>query len=378
MPWNDPCSYRLNVMSTRSDGDGMERRDGGDRPLLARLRARRRAWRRRAASTREAVDAFPMLTLGLDGDGVVTLVNPAVEAAIGLPSEALLGRRFDELLTTSLRDVHFRAGAAPVERSLRGAAGERRIDWRFVRAGQRTWAFGVDVTDARASERKLRVAEQLAVIADLTTGLAHELRNPLNSAMLELELVARRLGRAETRASREGVASARRELGRIDRLLTEFLWFARPGSSTTQPGRLSTPTGAVVRLTSAETTARGIALRTDFDPAERPVMFDEDRIRQAIFNLVRNAIEATPAGGNILLRVHPGERASELDVEDDGPGIAFEPTRAFDPFFTTRPHGVGLGLTVAQCIAADHGGEIRVQSAPGRTVFTLSLPTLAA
>ena len=326
---------------------------------------------------RALVDASPTLMLGLDSDGVIKLVNPAVEAASGLHRADLIGRRFEDLLAPSSEGVDGWTAEAPTERALRNArGGERRVEWRMVHDPPLAWVYGEDVTAARAAERRLRAVEQLAVVGELTGGLAHELRNPLNAAMLELTSLARRFRRAEGVDDLASVEVARRELGRIDRLLADFLWFARPLSATTQPGQLSSPAEAVARMVSAEVAARGITLSIDLDPAARPVAFDEDCIRQAIFNMVRNAIDALPGGGRIALRVLAAEETTELDVEDNGPGIAGDPAKVFAPFYSTRPWGTGLGLTIARRIATDHGGEVRVQSAPGRTVFTLALPAI--
>jgi PAS domain S-box-containing protein len=353
------------------------------RPSLGVARGGGRSGRRARAGDgakkrfRALVDASPTLMLGLDSDGVIKLVNPAVEAASGLHRADLIGRRFEDLLAPSSEGVDGWTAEAPTERALRNArGGERRVEWRMVHDRPLAWVYGEDVTAARAAERRLRAVEQLAVVGELTGGLAHELRNPLNAAMLELTSLARRFRRAEGVDDLASVEVARRELGRIDRLLADFLWFARPLSATTQPGQLSSPAEAVARMVSAEVAARGITLSIDLDPAARPVAFDEDCIRQAIFNMVRNAIDALPGGGRIALRVLAAEETTELDVEDNGPGIAGDPAKVFAPFYSTRPWGTGLGLTIARRIATDHGGEVRVQSAPGRTVFTLALPAI--
>ncbi|TAK18074.1 MAG: PAS domain S-box protein [Myxococcaceae bacterium] len=342
----------------------------------------RRTWRSRYAELPEVpyraiVEASPILTAALDHDGKVRLVNRAMEQSVGLPRAALVGRYFDELLSPAGPELEALSPEAPIERGLVTNRGtERRVQWRVVAAEHLRWVFGVDVTEARAAERRLRVVEQLAVVGDLTTGLAHEIRNPLNSALLELKVLARRLARAESAADQVSVEAVRSELGRIERLLADFLWFARPGSSTTQPGQLSSPAEAVARLVSAEVAARSIVLTTEFDPSAAPVAFDEDSVRQVIFNLVRNAIEAVGDGGHIVLRVRAGVRTTELDVVDNGPGIQGDPARVFVPFHTTKPLGTGLGLTIAQRIAIDQGGEVRVHSSPGRTVFTFVLPAL--
>ena len=324
------------------------------------------------------VEASPDLIVCLDREGQVGLVNAALERATRLPRALMIGRPFEALLVPDARGAEAWSSAAPFERSLHVAQGRpRRVEWRATHYDEHcTFLFGQDVTETRAAERRLRVVEQLAVVRELTSGLAHEIRNPLNSALLALKVAARRLGATPPTGAREGVSSALAELERIERLLTDFLWFARPASVTALPGRLAAPAEAVARLVSAEVAERGIQLTTSFDPAASPVVFDENCIRQATFHLVRNAIEALSAGGHIALRVRAGAVTTELEVEDDGPGIEGDLGRLFVPFHTTRRLGTGLGLTIVQRIAADHAGEVRVESAPGRTVFTLVLPAL--
>ena len=363
------------------DDDPFHQRSRTGFPRGARMRTAR-IWPSKRVEVLDApfraiVEASPMLIVGLDARGFVTLVNTAVELTSGCHRSALVGRPFDELLAPSARSLPGLSPNVPAERALITChGGERQVKWRAVVSDHQTWVFGLDITEVRAAERRLRVVEQLAVVSDLTTGLAHEIRNPLNSALLELKVLARRLARTESTGDLASVEAVRIELGRIERLLADFLWFARPRSATTLPGALASPAEAVARLVSAEVAARGIALTTEFDPAAAPVAFDEDSVRQVIFNLVRNAIEAVADGGHIALRVRAGAVTTELDVEDDGPGIRGDLARVFVPFHTTKPLGTGLGLTIAQRIAIDQGGEVRVQSVPGRTVFTFVLPAL--
>lgn len=334
--------------------------------LVAQLRASE-------ARYRTVVESSPTLILGLDPSGVVTLANDAVVEATGQPREALLGRHFHELVAQGSAVV-WPPEAPRMELALATPVGaERLVEWHFGASDALTFAFGVNVTKTRAIERKMRAAEQLAVVGQLTAGLAHEIRNPLNSALLELKVLSRRLLRAQDEAGQESVATVRSELKRLERLLADFLWFARPRVATRAVGDLASPVETVARLTAAETAEQGVTLRTELAPDLPRVAFDEDRVRQVIFNLVRNAMEALAGRGTITLRTRAQGSFVEVDVEDDGPGIP-EPQKIFLPFHTTKPAGTGLGLTIAQRIAADHGGELRVQSRPGRTVFTLSLP----
>jgi signal transduction histidine kinase len=321
------------------------------------------------------VEASPAIILGVRDDGVVALANTAAEHAVGVARGALLGRDVHELVPAGTRPAAWPDGSA--ELTLRAHDGtERRIEWRFGSADGLHYALGIDVTETRAIERRVRVAEHLAVVGELTAGLAHEIRNPLNSALLELKVLSRRLARLDDPASVASANTVRSELDRLERLLAEFLWFARPRSmAEAAEGDLAHPAAAVARLVQAEAHARNVEVRTDFEATCPTVTFVEDRVRQVVLNLVRNALEALPTGGRISIRTRSVGSRAELSVEDDGPGIEGDPQRVFLPFHTTKSNGTGLGLTIAQRIAADHGGELGVESRPGRTVFTLSIPS---
>ncbi len=328
------------------------------------------------AHYRTVVEASPALIVGIAADGSIAIVNEAFARTAGHAPESLVGRAFSELVPGA-HDGPWEQGASDELPLVTSGGDERTIAWHYGHADGLHYALGIDVTDSRAFERRMRVAEQLATVGELTAGLAHEIRNPLNSALLELKVLARRLDRAH---DAQGTASAnviRGELERLERLLAEFLWFARPRSMTEAAlGDITSPMRTVARLIQAEAATRNIALVTELPDDLPPVLFVEDRVRQVVFNLVRNAIDALDRDGHITLRARLTGDNVELQVEDDGPGIGGDPKRVFHPFHTTKPTGTGLGLTIAQRIAADHGGELLVESEPGRTVFTLRLPAV--
>lgn len=327
------------------------------------------------ARYRTVVEASPALIIGVDHSGMIALVNAAVENTTGFPRDALLHKTFDTLLSPAVRDRAWPAHQPQECPIVTRDGAERRIEWRYGAADGLHYAIGIDVTETRAMERRARVAEQLAMVGELTAGLAHEIRNPLNSALLELKVLGRKLTRAGDAAGEVSVGVIRGELERLERLLADFLWFARPRSMSDHAvGDIASPASTVARLIAAEAAERNIKIVTDFAPDTPPVAFDEDRIRQVVFNLVRNAIEAIDRDGAVTIRTRPFEGHAEIQIEDDGPGIDGDPNRIFHAFFTTKSSGTGLGLTIAQRIAADHGGELRVRSAPGETVFTLALP----
>src|SRR5262249_48649154 len=129
----------------------------------------------------------------------------------------------------------------------------------------------------------------------------------------------------------------------------------------------------IVTLVSPEAIQAGVDLRLEAgDPID--MMLDDERMRQVVFNLLRNAIEATGQGGHVALRVQRRDAHAVLEVEDDGPGLPSPDAPIFEPFFTTKENGTGLGLAISHRIVSDHGGKIGVDSRSGRTVFSLSLP----
>jgi signal transduction histidine kinase len=235
---------------------------------------------------------------------------------------------------------------------------------------------GVDVTEEEEMLRRLLRSERLAAVGTMAAGLAHEVRNPLNSASLQLTLLQRRLDRGESGAGLRPIADIiKSEIDRLDRLVRDFLAFSQPRPLEAQSVNAETLLSSLSQLITPSAEAVGVAISCELPPAPLAVAGDAERLRQVLLNLTRNALEAMQAGGGrrLTLRARPAGDAVELDVEDDGPGFGAE-LPVFDAFFTTKEHGTGLGLSIVHRIVADHGGTIRVQSRPGRTCFTLRLP----
>jgi signal transduction histidine kinase len=207
----------------------------------------------------------------------------------------------------------------------------------------------------------------------MTAGLAHELRNPLNAAHLQLDLARRRLARDHDEAAcLQALEIARDEVSRLARLVDEFLLFARPDALHLAEGDLREVAASSLDALRGEARARSVELR--LEPGE-PVraQFDDVRLAQALQHLVRNAIEAHDAGGVVRVAVSAAGRGARILVEDSGRGLPAD-APVFEPFFTTKSQGTGLGLAIAHRIVSDHGGSIAAESCPGRTQFAVSLP----
>jgi signal transduction histidine kinase len=320
---------------------------------------------------RELVESMPAFVLALDDQGRIATWNRQLERVTGYPRSEMLGTDGRGLV-----GVDERATDLPLK-----AGGARKVRWNraegSVAEGARmVYAVGIDVTDEEEMLRRVLRAERLAAVGTMAAGLAHEVRNPLNSASLQLTVLERRLARGDgADTAKPIVGIIKSEIERLDRLVRDFLAFARPSPLEPRPVSLGELIEAVAHLIRPEAEAAGVTVSTTSTLALPPAAGDSERLRQVLLNLTRNAIEAMQGsgGGQLTLRATPGNDTVELEVEDDGPGFA-EDLPVFDAFFTTKDQGTGLGLSLVHRIVSDHGGTIRVQSRPGCTCFTVTLP----
>jgi len=231
--------------------------------------------------------------------------------------------------------------------------------------------------DLRQAQAQVRRSERLAALGQLSAGLAHELRNPLGVIRGSAELVARNVA-GENAVTREMAALIAREVDRTNSLVTRFLEFARPSPLHREIHDLRQ-----VIERALDQVRRGLpegadhfAIETDFAGDLGSFSFDADMIERVFFNLLLNGIQAMPGGGTLRVSTRGGNGAAEAEVADTGSGIAPENLESiFNPFFTTKPDGVGLGLAIVSKIVDDHGGKITVSSRPGEgTTFRVSLP----
>ena len=322
---------------------------------------------------REVVEAVPAFVLALDAAGRIALWNRRLEEVTGFSRAEMLGKPASELVGEGPRKLTLKSG------------GHRLVRWQrsvlSTADGQPvTYAMGLDITEERELLRRTLQAERLAAVGTLAAGLAHEVRNPLNSAALQLQLMKRRAERgAETGELLPIVEIVIGEIRRLDRLVSEFLSFAQPRPLRLDSVRLDELVGAVADLVRAEAEANGVTAVVDLGAGDGTVEIDPERMRQVLLNLMRNAVEAMQGGGTLTVRTRPADSAgnARIEVEDTGAGFA-EGSPIFDAFYTTKDSGTGLGLAIAFRIVADHGGMLEAASQPGRTCFTIRLPQRAA
>jgi signal transduction histidine kinase len=236
------------------------------------------------------------------------------------------------------------------------------------------------------AQARIIQSEKMAVVGTFASGLAHEVRNPLNSIALQLSVLERRVAPLPAPVAaqmKQLVGVIREEVKRLDNLVGDFLQFSRSNRVQYRPTSLDALVDEVTRLLRPEARAAGVTLRRERigEPAPE-VRVDPEKMKQVVINLVQNAIEAMPDGGTVEVESGFVDGRALLVVKDTGPGLP-DGLDVFQLFVTTKARGTGLGLSIAQQIVLEHGGEIAATSEPGKgATFTVSLkverPELAA
>lgn len=235
-------------------------------------------------------------------------------------------------------------------------------------------ALRASLRELRRTRDRLVAHEKLAAVGRLAAGVAHEIRNPVAMIVSSLDLAARDGTAAATRDEMSQIARA--EAARLTALTDDFLSYAQGKPLELKRAEVAGLLGYVAALARARAGERGIELRTDC-PADLMADLDEFQLHGALLNLVTNALDATPAGGTITLGANAvGPDAIELYVENTaGPIPSAAVGRLFEPFYTTKQHGTGLGLPIARRIINAHGGElVLAANEPARVRFTARLP----
>ena len=337
----------------------------------------------------EVVEKGEALITTIDSAGCILMFNAKCEAVTGVPRAEAAGRHWLDLFAPpaereAVADRHRDAldglPCQPYEGSVQIPEGnDRRVRWHFktlfgTEASPLLCAIGVDVTEEHDLGVRTRRAERLASLGTMAAGLAHEIRNPLNAAHLQLSVARRRLARSTGDAgAARAVELAGAEMARLAGLVEDFLRFARPQALRLDRLDLRALAHETVALLTPEALALGAVLELSDGP---PVFTEVDRekLKQVLLNLVRNGMEAAGSGGRVRIEVQEQGGSALLTVEDSGLGFP-EDAPIFEPFYTTKSGGTGLGLAIAHRIVADHGGTVSASSRSGNTtVFSVLLP----
>ena len=234
--------------------------------------------------------------------------------------------------------------------------------------------------EQRSLEAQLHQAERLAALGEMTAGVAHEIRNPLGIISSTAELLKQRLGKYEPQDRLAQIIVE--ESNRLNEKVTEFLDFSRPRVPSLRPCNLEGVIDRSLELVQPEIERHGITLSREYHLNGHAQAADPDLLHQAFLNILLNAIQAMPAGGHLTVTTARGPRGrgEEISFTDDGQGLDPETLKkVFNPFFTTKEKGSGLGLPIVKSIIESHQGSIKIDSAPGEgTTITITLPELKA
>ena len=333
---------------------------------------------------RDLVEVTDVLVFALDSEDKVALMNRKAAAIVHTVPDQALGRPFLDAwipeedrgpLRSAImgsRDHEVETGF--VDQSVPSTT-RRRVRWHISRSPDHrslVYGIGIDITERRALEKRAADAEALSAMGELAMGLAHEIRNPLNAAVLQLHLLNRNLDRIEAEeptrvALKDRVRIVGDEIGRLNRLLTEFLELARPRGIAREPVHLPRLVDEVLDLEEESAKGRGIQIVRHLAGDGCVAIGDREKLKQVTINIVVNALEAMKQGGTLTASVQPLGDRIVMSFTDSGPGI--EPdvlASVFDPFFTTKEAGTGLGLSIVRKIVDQHGGEVTIESERGR------------
>ena len=343
--------------------------------------------------------SLPTGIVTVDLEGRVVTLNPAAELMTGYFAGEVAGRYCTEVFahTPELAELLMETLASHVaatdvsltlrRRDGRGLPVELGVSRLRGSEGKELGVIAIvrDLTRVRQLEDRLRRSDRLAAVGELAAGLAHKIKNPLTPLLTFSRRLTRKFDDADFRDKFQTVVP--RELERINGIVEGLLALARPARLDFEPVRLPALLERAVELYGARIETQGVEIQRQYGADLPTVWADPEALYQALVDLVTNALDAMPNGGRLVLRAGWSHRGDDLpgrarrvavEIEDSGAGIApHDAERIFDPFFSTKESGTGLGLALTHRIVEDHGGSIDVRSAPGAgTTFRLVLPLM--
>jgi len=253
----------------------------------------------------------------------------------------------------------------------------------------------IDITEKRNREQRMRRMENLASLTTVAAGVAHEIKNPLGSLSIHVQLIQKALDSVmaiyeqlpdkykKNRQSKTGLDTIERhlsvvneEIDRLNQIVVDFLFAVRPMDLETRPSDFNILLNELIEFVSPELKKSKIICCLDLQGVVPKVNIDERYMKQSLLNLINNAVAAMPSGGRLMIKTAVAEGGLIINLADTGVGIPEDNLhKIFEPYFTTRDTGTGLGLTMVYKTIKEHQGEIHVESTPDQgTVFTITLP----
>jgi signal transduction histidine kinase len=323
------------------------------------------------------------------GDGRAVLVSQAARRFLPVEGGSILGLQVREIFDRStvlgrtLREA-FDAGINLVQEEILTETGKRiQASLDFIHDDETHQGLGAlitlhDLESAEEIESELELSRRMAAIGRLTSGVGHEVKNPINAIVVHLELLKSKLGNSSAPAVRHlEVIDA--EIHRLDRVVQMLVDFTRPVELQLREQDLRSVIGDVLALAAAELSTHNITLVSQMPANPLLANFDADLLKQAALNVIQNGAQSMPEGGTLEVILGEDRKFAVLRISDQGSGIADEiKGKIFDLYFTTKSGGSGIGLAMTYRILQLHHGSIEVQSKPGRgTEFLLRIPLAA-
>ncbi len=330
-----------------------------------------------------------------DSKGRINYLNHAACEIFGLNAEDAIGKRLDERVRGLDWSSLTKSGAAmsrdteifyPANRFINFYVVPLVIERRETAdsidiAGDQVGHAMIlrDITEGRRSAQQTLESERLNALTLLAAGVAHEIGNPLNSLDIHLQLMerqARKLDSATQPELQESIAIARSEVSRLDSIVTQFLRAIRPSKPQFQAENVNTIVEEAVRFFAPEIKDREIVVEQELRSDLPWLQIDRDQMKQAFFNVIKNSFEAMKRHGVLRIRTDRDETHVLVTFTDTGGGMSPENlSRVFEPYFTTKASGTGLGLLIVRRIVREHGGELAIESNQGKgLILTIRLP----
>ena len=335
-----------------------------------------------------------------DSNGRITYLNDAACQLFGLEANDSIGKRLDErvrgldwqslsqsavavsrdmeIFYPTNRFINFYIVPLIIERE--PASGPKPADMPAISGHQVGHAIILrDITENRRSEQQTLESERLNALTLLAAGVAHEIGNPLNSLNIHLQLIereARKVDGAKGAELQESVEVARAEVNRLDSIITQFLRAIRPTRPQLRPENVNSIVEEAVRFFAPEIKDREIVVEQELRSDLPLLELDRDQMKQAFYNVIKNSFEAMKERGILRIRTDLDDSHVTVRFTDSGGGMTAENlSRVFEPYFTTKISGTGLGLLIVRRIVREHGGELSIESSAGKGLtVTIRLP----
>jgi len=335
-----------------------------------------------------------------DSSGRITYLNDAACELFGLEAEESIGKRLDERVRGLDWEALTQSGG-PVSRDMEifypanrfinfyivplvieHRASEDKIDNEKIDISAEHAGHAMilrDITESRRTARQTLESERLNALTLLAAGVAHEIGNPLNSLNIHLQLMerqARKLDGAARDELQQSIDVSRAEINRLDSIVTQFLRAIRPTRPQLHPENINSIVEEAVRFFAPEIKDRDIVVEQELRSDLPMLALDRDQIKQAFYNVIKNSFEAMKSRGILRIRTDRDDTHVLISFTDTGGGISAENlSRVFEPYFTTKSSGTGLGLLIVRRIVREHGGEMSIESSEGKGLtLTVRLP----